>query len=140
MKLNITKETAWSATIPDQPGGLSRKLESLAAAGADLEFVIARRSGRKDGKGVVFVTPITGAKRTKAARSAGFRPAHSLHALRIDGPNRPGLGAKVTAALADAGINLRGFSGAVIGRRFVINLAFDTAAAATKARRVLARL
>jgi hypothetical protein len=36
-----------------------------------------------------------------------------------------------------AGINLRGFSGAVIGTRFVLHLAFDTSQLQEKAIRVI---
>jgi hypothetical protein len=50
------------------------------------------------------------------------------------------MGAKISQALADAGINLRGFSGAAIGRRAVLNLAFDSDDEAAKARRVLGKL
>ena len=137
MQLDVSKETVWAATIDEKPGGLDAKLRALAEAGADLEFVIARRAEGAKGKGVVFVTPLDGAKQTRAARAAGFKVAESLHGLRVEGANRPGLGAKMTDALASAGLNLRGFSGAKIGRKSVINLAFDTAADATKARRVL---
>jgi hypothetical protein len=44
---------------------------------------------------------------------------------------------KMTAALADANINLRGLSAAALGRRAVTYLAFDNAADADQAIRVL---
>jgi hypothetical protein len=43
----------------------------------------------------------------------------------------------MTTLLARAGVNLRGLSAAAFGRRFVCHLALDTAAAATKAVKVL---
>ena len=43
MKVNIARVDVWAATIEDQPGGLAGKLAALAKAGADLEFVVARR-------------------------------------------------------------------------------------------------
>ena len=43
MKLQVTKEDVWAASIKDRPGGLNEKLEALAAVGVNLEFVIARR-------------------------------------------------------------------------------------------------
>ena len=39
--------------------------------------------------------------------------------------------------LAEAGINLRGFSAAVVGKNFVLNLALDSTKDANKATRVL---
>ena len=117
MKLKVAKEDVWAATIKDRPGGLTEKLEALAAVGVNLEFIIARRQGTKKGTGVVFVTPIKGLKREQAAKKAGFKKSRSLHSLRVDAADKPGLGAVLTRALADAGINLRGFSAAAIGRK-----------------------
>ena len=53
MKLEITKQTVWAASIPDEPGGMTRMLQPLAEAAVDLEFVIARRKHRDEGGGVV---------------------------------------------------------------------------------------
>ena len=70
----------------------------------------------------------------------GFEKTETLHSLRIDGPDKPGLGAKITAALAEGGINLRGLSAVVIGKRFALYLAFDRSADATKAVRLAKKL
>ena len=43
MAVKATKVQVWAGDIPDQPGGLDAVLSQLAAAGADLECVIARR-------------------------------------------------------------------------------------------------
>ena len=140
MALKATKVDTWAATIKDQPGGLSGKLATLAAARVNLEFIIARRAPEKPGTGVVFVAPITGAKGLAAAKKAGFKKAPSMHSVRVEGPDKPGEAAKITGALADAGINLRGFSAAAIGKKAVAYIAVDTAAAATKAMKVIAKL
>lgn len=140
MALKVARVDTWAATIKDQPGGLSAKLESLAAVKVNLEFVIARRSPEKPGTGVVFVTPIAGAAGLAAAKKSGFKKAPSLHTVRVEGPDRPGQGAKIAAALAEAGINLRGFSAAAIGKKFVAHVAVDTTAAAAKAMKVIAKL
>ena len=55
--------------------------------------------------------------------------------MRIEGPDKPGLGAQLTCALAKAGINLRGLSAAAIGKRCVVYLALDTAADAARQQR-----
>ena len=54
--------------------------------------------------------------------------------------DKQGQGAKITQALAAAGISLRGLSAAAIGRKFVAHLALDTSADATKAIRALKKL
>jgi len=137
MALDVSRVDVWAAGIKDRPGGLASKLAGLAAAGVEIEFVIARRAPEKRGTGVVFLTPIQGARQIAAAKKAGFRRTKSLRSVRVEGRDKPGLGAKLTAALAAKGVNLRGLSAAVIGRRFVMHLALDKAADATKAVRTL---
>jgi predicted amino acid-binding ACT domain protein len=112
-------------------------MEALSAAGANLEFVIARRAADKPGTGVVFVTPVKGGKQKSAAQNAGLATSASLKSVRVEGPDRAGLGAKMTRAIADAGINLRGLSAAALGRRSISYLAFDNDADADNAVRVL---
>jgi predicted amino acid-binding ACT domain protein len=127
----------WTGEIEDRVGGLAAKLEPLASAGVDLAFVIARRQPHLPGKGVVFLGPVTGAKGTKAAAAAGLSKTTELAALRLEGPNKPGSCHQAVRVLADAGINLRGLSASVIGAKFVVIIAFDTAEDAAKASRLL---
>jgi hypothetical protein len=140
MKLKISRTDTWAAAIDDQPGGLADALAALAAAGANLEFIIARRAPEKKGTGVVFITPLKGAKQVKAAAAAGFQKTDSLYTLRVEGTDKPGTGAKLTRALADAGINLRGFSAAAVGKQYITHLAVDTAADAARVAAALKKL
>ncbi len=140
MKLSVTRTDVWAASIEDRPGGLADKLTALADASANLEFMIARRSPEKAGTGVVFVTPIKGAKQVKAATAAGFQKTEALRSLRVEGADKLGVCAQITKALADAGVNLRGLSAAALGRKFVTHLALDTAEEATKAIAILKKL
>ena len=137
MSLKIKRVDTWAATLKDKPGGLAEKLKALASAGVNLEFVIARRSPDRPGKGVVFVTPIKGAAGVRAARKAGFRRTTSLHSVRIEGADRKGQGARIAQALAAKGLNLRGLSAAAINKKFITHIALDSAAAAAKAMRAL---
>ena len=137
MRVDISTVDVWAVSIEDNPGALSEKLDAIAQAGVDLEFIIARRSHEKPGTGVVFVTPIKGARQIRAARKAGFEKTKSLHGIRIATGNKPGYTAELTMKLADAGINLRGLSGAAIGNRAIYHIAFDTSADASKAKRLL---
>ena len=140
MKLKVSRTDTWAAAIDDRPGGVADKLAALAAAGANLDLIIARRAPEQRGSGVVFVTPLKGLKQIKAAEAAGFQKTESLHSLRVQGVDRPGMGSKLTRALAEAGINLRGFSAAALGKQYLVHMALDTAKDAAKAAAVLKKL
>jgi hypothetical protein len=137
MAYTIKKVEVWAGEIADRPGGLASTLAAMQAAGSNIEFVVARRAAEKPGTGVVFVTPIRGAKQKAAAQQAGLSTSEGLHSVRVEGPDRAGLGAKMTDALGAAGINLRGISAAALGRRAVSYFAFDSAADADNAVRIL---
>ncbi len=138
MDLIVERVNVWAASIRDEAGGLSHLLAGLRDAGADLDFVIARRAAEKPGTGVVFVTPLRGDREVAAAAARlGFNVTSSVHSVRIGGENRPGVAAEVTEKLTAAGINLRGFSAAVIGPRFIFYIGLDSAADAAKAVNIL---
>ncbi|WP_316151537.1 ACT domain-containing protein [Cupriavidus sp. BIC8F] len=136
MDVLVERVDVWAASIPDRPGGLADALAALRDAGADLQFIVARRT-EEAGKGIVFVTPLQGDKEVRAAAQVGFNVTHSLHSLRVVGPDRPGAAADLTQQLAVAGINLRGFSASVLGRQYVAFLALDSEADAAKAEAIL---
>src|SRR5271167_1955343 len=125
----------WAATIEDKPGALAYALAELREAGADLQFIIARRA--EPGKGVVFVTPLRGDREIAAAAQVGFNVTRTLHSVRIMGQDRPGVAAEVTQKLADGGINLRGFSLSVIGRQYLAYAAVDSLSDANKVIEIL---
>lgn len=138
----VTKTHVWANEIPDRPGSLADALETLTNAGANLECVIARRKAEKRGTGVMFLTPLRGKKVLAAARRAGFNEAGRIATLRVEGNDKPGAGAAITQAVGDAGINMRGLSAAVVGRKFVVYLGFDSeedAAIAARAIRTVGR-
>ncbi len=140
MALKATRAEVWAATIEDRAGGAAEKIEALAKAGASLEMVLTRRTPEQPGGGVMFVTPLKGAKVLRAAQDAGFGKPASIHSVRIEGGDKPGLGAKIARALAGAGISFRGMSGAAIGSKFISYLALDSAEDAAKAVALLRKL
>ena len=140
MKLELTKTDVWVASLKDKPGALAQALKTLHEAGVNLDFVIGRKAPEKKGTGVVFVTPIKGARQVKAAKAAGFAKSKSLHSIRVVCNDVPGLGAMLAEALAAAKINLRGISAASIGKKAVTNIAFRTAADAATGMRCLKKL
>ena len=133
MTYQITKEDVWVGTIEDRAGGVAEKLEAISRVGVNLEFMIARRAPEKPGTGVVFMAPLRGEDSVRAALQAGLSQWTSASTLRIEGPDRPGLGALITWAVANEGISMRGVSGAKLGERSVFYLAFDSAADAERA-------
>jgi len=133
----VERVDVWAAPIKDEPGGLANILAGLRDAGADLDFIVARRAPDQPGKGVVFVTPLRGDREVRAASALGFDVTRSLHELRVEGENKPGVAAALTGKLAKAGINLRGFSAAVIGTRFILYIGLDTSEDTAKAAAIL---
>jgi hypothetical protein len=140
MALKVSRSDVWTVMIDDRPGGAAAKLEALAKAGADLELVFARRMPEQPGRGILFAGPIKGKKVVAAAQEAGFTKSDSIHGVKVEGGDKPGLGAKITRALANAGISFRGMSAAAIGTKFVSNIAVDSAEDAAKAVAALKKL
>ena len=141
MKLKVSRIDVWAAMIEDKPGGLANKLEALAGAKADLEFVLARRTPEHGaGQGVVFISPVKTTDQEKRAVDLGFTETDALHSVRVEGADTSGMGAKLTRALATAGVNLRGLSATSLGRHFVAYFAFDSETDAEKAVSILDKL
>ncbi len=137
MNLIVEHADVWEAAIEDAPGSLARILTNLREVGVDLDFIIARRTPEKPGKGVVFVTPLRGDLEIGAASRLGFNVTESVHSLRVQGEYNSGVTGELTRKLAEAGINLVGLSAAVIGTKFIIYIAFDSGADAEKAADIL---
>jgi len=140
MTLKVSRVDLWTVSIDDQAGGTADKLEPLSNAGANFEFVFARRTPEQPGRGMLFVTPVKGAKVVQAAQAAGFTKPENVHSVRIEGANKPGVTAKTARALANAGISFRALSATGIGSKFVSYVALDTAEDAAKAVGLLKRL
>jgi hypothetical protein len=137
METVVEHVDVWAASIEDKPGGLAGVLATLRDVGADLQFIIARRAPQEPGRGVVFVTPLQGDREIAAAAGVGFNVTQSLHSVRVMGRDRPGAAAELTQKLADAGMNLRGFSASVIGSQFVAYVAVESLDQANKALEIL---
>ena len=140
MDLEVERVNVWAATIQDETGALASLLKGLQKAGADLQFVIARRSPDRPGKGVVFVAPLLGEQETVAASLLGFNVTQSLQSIRVRGQDRAGIIADLARALAEGGISLRGVSASVIGSQFIAFMGFDSPDDVTKAIEILGRL
>ena len=126
MDLLVEHVDVWAAPIQDKPGAVASVLNELREAGADLQFIIARRAPDAPGKGVLFVTPLQGDREVEVAAQLGFNVTRSVNTVRVMGPDRRGVAAELTQKIADKGINLRGFSASAIGSQFVAYFAVDS--------------
>jgi hypothetical protein len=140
MALKVTKMKVWVAEIKDQAGGLAACLDTLAAAGANLECLIARRQTNRPRTGAVFLTPLTGRKVVAAAAKLGFHAAQRVSTLKVEGRDRPGVGADIAHAVGAAGVNMRAATALVVGRKFVGYFGFDRASDAAKAAKAIRRI
>jgi siroheme synthase len=116
---------------------MATKLAALSKAGAYLQFVHARRTPEIFGKGLLSVWPVKGAKQIKAATEAGFAKTHGPVVLRLECPDRVGLGAQVCHALSEAGINVRAFTGIDVAKAGEAYLTLDNSRDAAKAQKIL---
>jgi len=133
----VNRVDVWTASIADKPGGLSGTLKGVFEAGADLDFVIARRAPDEPGMGAVFITPIRGDREIEAASTLGFNLTSSVDSVRVEGDNVPGAAVNIAETIANADINVRSFSAAVIGPRYIAYVGFDSSSDADRAAEVL---
>ena len=127
MALKASRTDMWTCMVDDRAGGTADKLDQLARAGANLEMVFARRAPEMPDKGLMFVTPIKGAKATRAAQDAGMGQPQSIYSVRVEGGDKPGLGAKIARALGEGGVSIRGMSALAMGKKFISFIACDSA-------------
>lgn len=137
MAVSISTVDVWAGNIQDQTGSLANVLERIADAGASVDCVIARRHPDRPGSGDVFVSGAKGKKAQDAAQSSGLSKADRIATLRIEGSDKPGLGSKITRAIADAGINVRGVSAMTMAGKFVAYIGFDNSADAERAAKAI---
>ena len=136
MPLTVKRVTLWRADVENQPGVLSRILEPLAGAGADLQLVMGYRFPATPEHSAVEVYPVSGRRTTEAATHAGL-VASDIPCVLVEGDNRPGFGAQMARALADARINIAFVMAQVIGRRFAAAIGFEHDAAAAEAMKII---
>ncbi len=135
MAVTVKKITLWRKEVAHDAGALAGVLEPLAQAGADLRLVMGYAIPGDSSRAAIEVYPVTGRKATSAADAAGIA-ASPIACLLVEGDNRPGLGASMARAVADAGVNISFLMAETFGRKFSAVFGFqnDTdAATATKA-------
>ena len=105
MALKVSKADVWAVTSTIGRAAPAEKLEALSKAGANLEMVLARRTEARPGRDVR--DPDQG---REGGEGGAGRPAwasrESIHSVRVEGGDKPGLGAKIARTLGDAGRQL----------------------------------
>lgn len=137
MAITAKAITLWRREIDNRPGELAGVLQPLAAARADIEVLMAYRFPGDESRGAVELFPVTGKKGMAAAKDAGLAPAEDIPALLVQGPNRAGIGAQTSRAIADAGINLAFLVAQTVGTRFSAVYGFDNAVDRDRALKLL---
>jgi len=137
MAVSVSNVEVWAGNIQDQAGSLANMLEKIAKSGASLDCVIARRHPDRPGTGDVFVSGARGRKAQEAAADAGLTRAENISTLRVEGSDKPGLGSKITRAIAGAGVNVRGVSAMMLNGKFVAYIGFDNAQDADRASKAI---
>ncbi len=135
MAYEIKKVDVWSIEILDQPGGLSSVLQPLVEAGANLNFLLARRTS--EGKGIAFLSPLEGSAVIKKAKALGFQKNKDIAVIKISGPDKAGLGFSIMSAISSAGINIRGVSATSIGKNCNIWISYDNTKDANKSIKII---
>jgi hypothetical protein len=140
MGFKLDRVHVWAGEVMDQAGGVAAKLQLLAQAGANLEYIYTRRQPDKPGTGVLLVAPISGPMQLRAAKSAGLHETNNPVVLRVEGDNQAGLGHRLTQQWALAGLSLQGLTLAVLADKFVGYVSFDTVADSNRAAAILGDL
>ena len=142
MPLAVKRVTLWRIDVDNAPGVLAGTLEPLATAGANLQVLMGYRFPNAPERAAIEVAPVSGRRTTEAAQRAGLGPSE-IPCLLVEADDRPGLGAEIGRACAEAGINIAFLVAISLGRRVgaVMGLADEAAAkaAASVLRKVGAR-
>lgn len=132
MPTTIKRAQVWRTEVDHTPGQLAGVLGPLAAAGADLQVVMAYRLPGHPSRAVIEVYPVAGKKQAMAAATGGLGAA-GLPVMLVEGDNRSGLGASIADALAGAGINIAFLVAQTVGKKFTAVFGFENDADAKQA-------
>jgi hypothetical protein len=132
MAISVKSISLWRRELQDRPGALADSLNPLADAGVSVKVLMAYRYPGDPTKAAVELFPISGKRATAAAQQSSLSPA-TLPALIVEGDDAPGLGHRMSRAIADAGINLDFVMAQVIGRKYSAIFGFANEADATRA-------
>ena len=117
MAVSVKPITLWRRELQDRPGALADSLDPLAGGGVNLRVLMAYRFPGDPGRAAVELFPVSGNRATTAAERGGFGAA-ATPTLLVEGEDAPGLGQRMSRAIAEAGINLDFVVAQVVGPRY----------------------
>lgn len=141
MAITVKKVVLWRKEVENRPGTLAGTLAPLAQAGGNLRVVMGYAVPGESRRSVIEVFPVVGKKATAAAGASGLA-ASPIPCLLVEGDDQPGLGSRMTRAVADQGVNLAFLVAETVGRRFSAVFGFESdtdAARATPAIKAAAK-
>ena len=94
----------WYATVPDEPGEGDRMLSALRERGVNLLAILAFPA--EGGQSQIDLVPEDPESLREAAQQAGIALSEAKRAFLIQGDDRVGAVADVTAKLAEAEVNI----------------------------------
>jgi hypothetical protein len=100
-------------TVQDEPGEGTRILSALKDSGVNLVAFLGFPLG--DGRSQLDLVPEDSQSLVEAAQRSGITLSDAKRALMIQGNDRVGVVAEITAKLADANINLTAAAATVAG-------------------------
>lgn len=136
MPTTVKRVQLWRTEVEHTPGQLATALAPVAAAGTDLQVVMAYRLPGDTARAAIEVYPVVGRAQASAARGGGLA-ASPIPVLLVEGDNKPGLGVAFADALAAAGINVAFLLAQVMGRKFSAVYGFENDGDAKKAAGIL---
>jgi hypothetical protein len=139
MAVSVKKITLWRSEIDNRPGALASVLEPLAGTGADLQVAMGYRFPGNATRAAIELAPVQGKKAATAARKAGLAPS-GIPTLIVQGENRAGLGARLSRAMGDAGIDMAFLVAQVVGRKYAGIFGFDSEEDAARAAGVIKKV
>jgi hypothetical protein len=139
MPFTVKRISLWRKEVESKTGVLAQTLEPLAKAGANLQVVMGYRFPGNESKAAIELYPVAGKTITAAAGEVGLA-ASSIPTLLVEGDNRPGLGYKITRAVADAGVDLHFLVAQTMGRRYSAIIGFGSDQDAKKAASLIKKV
>lgn len=125
MAITVQRIKLWHKEVANQPGVLAGVLEPLAAAGVDLEMLMATSFPGDAGLASIGVFPVAGRKAVATAEATGLRATPAMSSLLVSGDNRIGLGRELAQAIAAGGINIGLVVALVVGKNFSAVFGFE---------------
>jgi|AGTN01.2.fsa_nt_gi hypothetical protein len=137
MAITVKKATIWRRELENHPGTLAEALKPFADHDINLKVVMGYGFPNSNSEAAVEIYPITDAKAEKAAEEAGFKPSKEVHALVIEGDDRPGLAYEIAAEIGHAKVNISFSIFQVIDKKFSGVFGFPSEDEAIKAEELI---